>query len=468
MARVIPLHRELAARGQVELTTTPYYHPIIPLLLDKTLAREAMPDVALPAYRGGYPEDAAVHVRRAVESHAGDFGERPVGMWPSEGSVCQAMIPLLAEHGIRWIATDEEILSCSTHGLVGPRQPGPRPQPRAALSSRGRSARANPSWRSSSATIRCRTRSGSTTSGAPARSRPATSSASCTPSATPAGTIPRPWSRSSSTARTAGSTIRTAASRSSVPSTRRRRVTRESGRSASTSSCANIRRGRRIPCLACSPGAGSAITSRSGSVIPRTTEAGTSCTPPAISWWPRSARDGTTESILGKAREEIYIAEGSDWFWWYGDDHQQRPRRPVRPPVPQASAQHLYPARLRSAGLALHADLARGGPPPDPRPADELPERQARRACDLFRVDRRGPIRLRQRSRDDDAGDKARSRTIWFGFDAERLLIRRRYRGRPGRGAAGEVDRLRDRFRRSGGVRDPRDGAIRAAGRWPT
>src|SRR5579885_1633804 len=118
LARVIPLHRELAERGQVELTTTPYYHPILPLLLDKNLAREAMPDVSLPGYRGGYPEDAAEHVRRAVASHAERFGRPPSGMWPSEGSVCQALIPLLAEHGIRWIATDEEILSCSTHGLV--------------------------------------------------------------------------------------------------------------------------------------------------------------------------------------------------------------------------------------------------------------------------------------------------------------------------------------------------------------
>ena len=79
VARVIPLHRELAARGQIELTTTPYYHPILPLLLDKTLAREAMPEVTLPAHRGGYPEDAAAHVRRAIESHIRLFGERPRG-----------------------------------------------------------------------------------------------------------------------------------------------------------------------------------------------------------------------------------------------------------------------------------------------------------------------------------------------------------------------------------------------------
>jgi alpha-amylase/alpha-mannosidase (GH57 family) len=119
LARIVPLHRKLADRGQVELTTTPFYHPIVPLLFDKRLAREAMPDVNLPAYRDGYVEDAETHVRRAVERHQREFGERPRGMWPSEGSVCQQMIPLLVRHGIEWIATDEEILGCSTHGKVG-------------------------------------------------------------------------------------------------------------------------------------------------------------------------------------------------------------------------------------------------------------------------------------------------------------------------------------------------------------
>src|SRR5262249_16644521 len=67
LREVLPLHRQLADSGQVELTTTPYFHPILPLLFDKKLAREALPDCKLPRYTGGYPEDAAVHVRRAVE-----------------------------------------------------------------------------------------------------------------------------------------------------------------------------------------------------------------------------------------------------------------------------------------------------------------------------------------------------------------------------------------------------------------
>lgn len=118
LRQILPLHRQLAESGQVELTTTPFYHPILPLLFDKKLARESRPDVKLPRYTGGYPEDAAVHVQRALELHAREFGARPRGMWPAEGSVCQPMLPLLAEHGLRWIATDEQILSQATQGFI--------------------------------------------------------------------------------------------------------------------------------------------------------------------------------------------------------------------------------------------------------------------------------------------------------------------------------------------------------------
>jgi alpha-amylase/alpha-mannosidase (GH57 family) len=124
LKEIIPLHKKLADSGQIELTTTPFYHPILPLLFDKKLAREAMPDVKLPRYTGGNIEDAELHVRRAVLSHAELFGAPPHGMWPAEGSVCQPMIPLLARHGIRWIATDEGILTQSTQGFVSRDQHG--------------------------------------------------------------------------------------------------------------------------------------------------------------------------------------------------------------------------------------------------------------------------------------------------------------------------------------------------------
>lgn len=118
MQSIIPLHKELLERGQIEISTTPFYHPILPLLLDKKLAREALPETHLPQYTGGYPCDAELHIQRAVAQHTEIFGQPPRGMWPAEGSVCQAMIPLLANYGIRWIATDEEILAQSTQGFI--------------------------------------------------------------------------------------------------------------------------------------------------------------------------------------------------------------------------------------------------------------------------------------------------------------------------------------------------------------
>ncbi len=118
LRRIIPLHRELSQGGQVELTTTPFYHPILPLLHDKRLAREAMPGCNLPRHTGGYHDDLQVQLRRAVDYHEEVFGIAPQGLWPSEGSVAQDIIPAIAEVGIEWIATDEEILCESTSGWV--------------------------------------------------------------------------------------------------------------------------------------------------------------------------------------------------------------------------------------------------------------------------------------------------------------------------------------------------------------
>ena len=118
LRQVVPLHRELQERGQVELTTTPFYHPILPLLWDKRQARRAMPDVVLPNFLDSYQEDVREQIHRAVEFHKKTFGQKPRGLWPSEGSVCHGIIPIIADAGIQWIATDEEILACSTDGWV--------------------------------------------------------------------------------------------------------------------------------------------------------------------------------------------------------------------------------------------------------------------------------------------------------------------------------------------------------------
>lgn len=117
-AAVVPAFRALAARGQIELTTTPHYHPILPLLIDSDSARAGLPHSTLPTpFR--HPDDARAQIASALASHERRFGERPVGMWPAEGSVSEAAAELIAEAGIRWIATDEGVL---LHSLDDPQR----------------------------------------------------------------------------------------------------------------------------------------------------------------------------------------------------------------------------------------------------------------------------------------------------------------------------------------------------------
>lgn len=109
---IIPLYRRLAERGQIELTTTPFFHPILPLVIDTDHTRRARPDLPLPV-RFRAPEDAEAQLKRAVEFHTAAFGRPPVGLWPSEGSVCPELIPMLSPLGLQWLATDEGILTRS-------------------------------------------------------------------------------------------------------------------------------------------------------------------------------------------------------------------------------------------------------------------------------------------------------------------------------------------------------------------
>ena len=115
LQRMIPLYRSLRSRGQVEITVSPFYHPILPLLMDWSFASRAMPKVALPG-SFSHPEDAEAQIQKAVALYENTFGERPRGLWPSEGSVCPEMIPLVRRAGIRWMASDEGVLFQSLAG----------------------------------------------------------------------------------------------------------------------------------------------------------------------------------------------------------------------------------------------------------------------------------------------------------------------------------------------------------------
>ncbi len=112
MRQILPLYRDLQQRGQIEITVSPYHHPILPLLVDSSAALEANPGLTLPTPTFRYPEDARRQVEDAIRFYHEHFERPPRGMWPSEGSVSQAMLSTLPDE-IRWIASDEDILARS-------------------------------------------------------------------------------------------------------------------------------------------------------------------------------------------------------------------------------------------------------------------------------------------------------------------------------------------------------------------
>jgi alpha-amylase/alpha-mannosidase (GH57 family) len=113
LARILPTYRRARDEGRIELTTSPYYHPILPLLINTDSARVARGDIALPPRRFAHPEDAREQIVRGLDAHQTTFGARPRGMWCSEMSVGEDVLPLLAEFGVGWTIADEGLLARS-------------------------------------------------------------------------------------------------------------------------------------------------------------------------------------------------------------------------------------------------------------------------------------------------------------------------------------------------------------------
>jgi alpha-amylase/alpha-mannosidase (GH57 family) len=118
LGQVLPVYREFAARGQIEISTTPYYHPILPLLCDTDIAAVAHHGLPLPE-RFQYPQDARVQLERAREYMRRTLGVEPAGLWPSEGAISDEVLALAAQCGFQWAASDNGVL-----GRTLGREPG--------------------------------------------------------------------------------------------------------------------------------------------------------------------------------------------------------------------------------------------------------------------------------------------------------------------------------------------------------
>ena len=113
VSAVLPAYEQAAKRGQIEISATPFYHPILPLVCDTDQGVVSHPGSKLPHSPYRYPEDAREQLVRALDFHEKTFGVRPRGVWPSEGSVSEQVLEIAASLGVQWMATDEGVLGRS-------------------------------------------------------------------------------------------------------------------------------------------------------------------------------------------------------------------------------------------------------------------------------------------------------------------------------------------------------------------
>jgi alpha-amylase/alpha-mannosidase (GH57 family) len=119
LERVLPAYREFSARGQIEVSAAPFYHPILPLICDSDIAAVSHPGVTLPR-RFCYPEDARDQLIRARLYIGDKIGVTPNGLWPSEGSISDEALGIAADCGFKWAASDNGVLSRTLNAIAGP------------------------------------------------------------------------------------------------------------------------------------------------------------------------------------------------------------------------------------------------------------------------------------------------------------------------------------------------------------
>jgi alpha-amylase/alpha-mannosidase (GH57 family) len=112
--KVLPAHADAAKQGRIEISTSPFYHPILPLICDTNAGAASTLGLPLPQNRFRHPEDAREQLSRGLDLHERIFGVRSRGVWPSEGSVSEEAVTIAAELGVNWMATDEGVLSRTT------------------------------------------------------------------------------------------------------------------------------------------------------------------------------------------------------------------------------------------------------------------------------------------------------------------------------------------------------------------
>ena len=110
---IIPQYKKYQLAGRIEISTSPYYHPILPLLLDMNDAEKSNPSLPAPKLHSNMKDDAVWQVKSALDKFEDLFDVRPRGIWPSEQCISKKTLELFQDLGVKWTISDEGVLEQS-------------------------------------------------------------------------------------------------------------------------------------------------------------------------------------------------------------------------------------------------------------------------------------------------------------------------------------------------------------------
>ncbi|MBL8004424.1 MAG: hypothetical protein JNL36_04930 [Candidatus Kapabacteria bacterium] len=122
LTSILPILQQIQFSNQCEISVTPMFHPILPLIIDSDCHKESSPSSNLPEPRFSFLEDAHWHLSEANSYYNTIFNQSPRGCWPSEGSVSTATLNAIRNNGFQWTATDEQVLYNTVQSNASPLQ----------------------------------------------------------------------------------------------------------------------------------------------------------------------------------------------------------------------------------------------------------------------------------------------------------------------------------------------------------
>ncbi len=413
LPRVIPLYRSLWEQGRIEISTTPLHHPILPLLCDIRTAREGNPRCELADLDFRFPEDAAEQIQRGRALAEELLGRLPAGMWPSEGSLSEEVLGILATQGVSWVASDQHLLQRSLAHCGASTSGPPHLRPWRLQGSQGpamffrdnelsdRIGFTYARWPATDAVNDLIHRARSLLRSAPQPSEACLA-------------VVLDGENAWEFYEDHGEPFLAGLYRALAEADDLRSVTMsEALEQVPPLSLPALRAGSWIGANL-DTWVGHPEKNRAWAVLARARRALAAA----------GRRDGADRDALIEAREHLLKAEASDWFWWLGDDH----------PTPYKSAfEQLFRVHVRAAWLALGAqpphELEHSLLEPSARPARiSQPRSLIRPRIDGH--DRRyydwvgcGSYDARNQAAAIEVG-KARFARLDFGFDADHLYLR--------------------------------------------